>query len=41
MKLVDGVKLVIYSGGGGFLQGAGEKVECVYGPIGVSGGWLR
>ena len=38
--MADGVKLVIYSGGGGFLQGAGEEVKGMYETICVSGGWL-
>ena len=39
--MADGFKLFIYSGGGGFLQGAGEEVEGMDEAICVSGGWLR
>ena len=40
-KLSDGFKLFIYSGGGGFLKGAGEEVKVVDEAICVSEGWLR
>ena len=40
-ELADGLNLFIYSGGGGFLQGAGEEVKGVEEAICVSVGWFR
>ena len=40
-ELADGFNLFIYSGGGGFLEGAGEEVKGLEEAICVSGGWLR
>ena len=40
LELADGFNLFIYSGGGGFLEGAGEEVKGVEEAICVSVGWL-
>ena len=41
VEFADGFNLFIYSGGGGFLEGAGEEVKGLEEVICVSGGWLR